>query len=137
MKNTRTFIVPGIPVQKSRPRVGKFGTYTPEKTVNYENLVKVCYTEEHGQEERLQGALVLTARFYFPVPKSYSKKRKERIKEGKELFVKSPDLDNLMKSVADALNDIAYEDDKQIYESHLMKAYTLGNPRAEVTIEEK
>jgi Holliday junction resolvase RusA-like endonuclease len=92
--------------------------------------------EEYANEEKFQGALILTAVFFFPIPKSYSKARKERIKKEKEYFVKSPDLDNLMKSIADALNAIAYEDDKQIFEAHIVKKYTEGNPRAEVLIEE-
>lgn len=34
----RTFIIYGQPVAKGRPRLGKWGTYTPEKTVNYETF---------------------------------------------------------------------------------------------------
>ena len=36
-------IVPGEPMGKQRPRLSKFGTYTPTKTVNYETFVKEIY----------------------------------------------------------------------------------------------
>ena len=52
------FVVPGLPFGKQRPKVTvrkftgsdgkekKFAkAYTPEKTVNYENLVKMAYQE--------------------------------------------------------------------------------------------
>ena len=41
--------IPGEPVAKGRPRVTRYGTYTPEKTKNYETLVKELYFVEHGQ----------------------------------------------------------------------------------------
>lgn len=53
------FVVPGLPFGKQRPKVTvrkftgsdgkekKFAkAYTPEKTVNYENLVKMAYQEK-------------------------------------------------------------------------------------------
>ena len=35
-----TFTVLGEPVGKARQRVTRFGTYTPEATTMYENLIK-------------------------------------------------------------------------------------------------
>src|SRR5204862_7322331 len=41
-----TFVVPGQAVGKGRPRIGKRGSFsmlfTPEKTVNYEGLVRLA-----------------------------------------------------------------------------------------------
>ena len=34
------FVVHAAPTGKARPRVTKFGTYTPKKTRQYEDLVK-------------------------------------------------------------------------------------------------
>lgn len=47
---------------------------------------------------------------YLP-PKSVSKKRKFDMLEGRELPLKKPDMDNIVKVVADALNGVAYHDD--------------------------
>ena len=40
------FTIPGEPTGKGRPRMTRTGhTYTPEKTVNYEALVKMAYKQ--------------------------------------------------------------------------------------------
>ena len=51
--NEIRFTIPGKPFGKQRPRVvnrGKFSTaYTPKETVEYENLVKLYYSQTaHG-----------------------------------------------------------------------------------------
>ena len=128
-------IIPGIPIAKGRPRVGKFGTYTPTKTVNYENLVQYTYMDQ-AEGKKLEGALQMVIDLFFPIPKSYSKKRVEAIKEMEEMHTKKPDASNCLKSIEDALNGFAYDDDSQIVDLRVTKQYTLGEPRAEVTIKE-
>ena len=130
-----TITIPGIPVSKARPRLGKYGTYTPTKTVNYENLVQLCYMDQ-GEGKKLEGALQMVIDLYFPIPKSYSKKRVEAIKEMEELHTKKPDIDNCIKSITDALNQFAYDDDSQIVGITARKHYTTEEPRAVVTIAE-
>ena len=46
---------------------------------------------------------------------------------------KKPDLDNIIKAIADSLNGIAYKDDAQIVELKSKKFYS-DTPRVEVTI---
>ena len=130
-----TITIPGIPIAKGRPRLGKYGTYTPTKTVNYENLVQLCYMDQ-GEGKKLEGALQMVIDLYFPIPKSYSKKRVEAIKEMEELHTKKPDIDNCIKSITDALNQFAYDDDSQIVGITARKHYTTEEPRAVVTIAE-
>ncbi|CZR99694.1 Endodeoxyribonuclease RusA [Clostridioides difficile] len=48
---------------------------------------------------------------------------------------KKPDLDNIIKSVADSLNGIAYKDDSQIVEV-VSKKYYSDKPRVEVILED-
>lgn len=71
--------------------------------------------------------------FYMPIPKSLSKKKQEEL-DGKYCDV-GGDLDNLLKSVWDSLNKIAFNDDKQIVSSSEEKYYST-KPRIEITIEE-
>jgi Holliday junction resolvase RusA-like endonuclease len=47
--------------------------------------------------------------------------------------VKKPDMDNVLKVVADALNSVAYRDDTQIVDCQLRKFYDK-QPRVEVII---
>lgn len=127
-------IIPGTPVAKGRPRVSRWGTYTPEKTVNYENLVKLSYMQQVNKDP-LDGALEAEMTFYFPIPKSYTKKKKELIKSGKLKFLKKPDIDNCIKAILDALNGVAFCDDNQVFKVTARKEYS-DNPRAEVFIQQ-
>jgi len=66
---------------------------------------------------------VMTLYCFLPVPKSYSKARRERCLLGKEFPAKTPDLSNVMKMIEDCLNRLVFEDDKQIISSVLVKVY--------------
>lgn len=66
---------------------------------------------------------VLTLYCFIPVPKSYSKARRERCLFGMELPAKTPDLSNVMKMIEDCLNRLIFADDKQIVSSVLIKVY--------------
>lgn len=127
-------IVPGNPVSKGRPRVCKWGTYTPEKTVNYETLIKELFIVSN--QEKLNGALSLDMRAFFPIPKSTSKKNRELMIEQQIFPTKKPDLDNIIKIIGDSLNGLAYDDDSQIITVLAQKAYS-DNPRVEITIREE
>lgn len=129
------FIVMGTPVAKGRPRFARRGnwvqSYTPEKTVNYENLVKLSYSQYSGI--KFIGAIRAEIQAYFPIPKSVSKKKRLEMMCNAEKYIKKPDNDNIAKAILDALNGIAYDDDSQITELLVTKAYS-DKPRAEVKL---
>lgn len=124
-----TIVVPGPPQGKGRARTVKRGnfvhSYTPEKTVLYENLIKTLAIEEMKKKEidMMTGAVNIWIRAYFEIPKSTSKKRREEMINFDILPCKKPDLDNIAKTVADALNGIVYNDDSQICEISMTKVY--------------
>ena len=134
-----SFTVPGQPFSKQRPKFSRRGnfvkTYTPEQTVQYENLVKMAYCGD-GEYDKLEGAIRATIKAYFPIPKSASKKKHAQM-EANEIrpVTVSKDTDNICKVILDALNGIAYDDDRQVVELFGYKYYS-DNPRAEVTLEE-
>ena len=111
-------------------------TYTPDKTVAYEELVRLRFQE--SLEVRpfipLQGALRIKIFAGYPIPKSTSKKRRAAMLAGTELPTKKPDWDNIGKIICDALNGVAYEDDKQVTESQMRKRYIDGPGQVEVWI---
>jgi Holliday junction resolvase RusA-like endonuclease len=127
-----TFVIPGEPKAKQRPRVGKWGAYTPKMTVQYENWVKQCYVEQANLN--FIGEITATITAYFGIPKSTSKKKKEQMLLNKIKCTKKPDTDNIAKIVLDSLNGIAYKDDSQIVELHVFKKYS-EEPRVEVELE--
>ena len=129
------FTIPGEPKGKGRPkfsRQGKFvKTYTPETTVNYENWVKICFQE--AKQEMIEGQLNAEIKCYFSIPKSYSKKKKESALNGELRPTKKPDCDNIAKIILDALNGLAYTDDKNIVDCKIEKWFA-EEPRVEVEI---
>ncbi|MFU0784281.1 RusA family crossover junction endodeoxyribonuclease [Clostridium sp.] len=128
------FTVPGQPVAKARPRVTKRGfTYTPKKTVNYENWVKECYYTQN-KDKRLNGQIRAKIRAYFSIPKSTSKKKRNEIIAGDIRPTKKPDTDNIAKIILDSLNTIAYDDDKQVIFLQIEKFYSVI-PRVEIELE--
>ena len=123
----RCFEVPGMPEGKGRPRYNARGgmvhTYTPKKTVEYEKRVLEAYCAEHGSRDPYQGAVGMRIFATYPVPKSWPKKRRELALHGLLKPCVKPDLDNLCKAVMDALNGVAYCDDKQVVRIIATKTY--------------
>jgi Holliday junction resolvase RusA-like endonuclease len=132
----RFFVVPGAPVGKARARVvtqgGYTHSYTPEKTALYERLVADTYKFTFPGEKPLTGPVELILRAFLPVPESWAKSKKAKALAGIITPTVKPDADNLAKSVCDALNGVAWIDDKQVIKLHVIKAY--GVPRVEVEI---
>ena len=134
----RTFTIFGKPCGKGRPRFARRGnfvsTYTDKKTANYETLVRLSYQQEHIGEALMEGALTVYVLAYFPVPKSWSKKRKAEA----HWHTNKPDCDNIAKVVFDALNGIAWTDDSQISTLVVVKGYDAeGGGKVRVMISDK
>lgn len=93
----------GVPVAKGRPRMGKFGMYTPTKTSKAEKDIRLQLAPKMPRI-RYQGPVAVTTIFAMPIPSSWSKKKRE------EMLCKphtqKPDMDNLQKLVYDAINPI-------------------------------
>lgn len=106
-----TFEIPGEPVAKGRPRFNKKSgaTYTPKQTASFENRVAL-FAREAGVP-LLDGPVFANITFWFEWPKSMWRKRNPR---GEEWMDTGKDVDNMAKGVLDALNGIAYHDDKQV-----------------------
>lgn len=130
------FRVPGKPQGKARHRMTRSGhSYTPQQTVNYENLVKECYSLAKGEwftNEPLQ--MEITA--CYGIPKSASKKDRERMLSGELFPTKKPDADNIAKIICDALNGVAYHDDTQIVQLNIIKRYTAAQPKVIVELDQ-
>jgi len=126
-------VVPGEPMGKQRPRLSKFGTYTPTKTVNYETFVKEMYVI--NRLPMLNGYIAANITAFYKIPKSTSNKKKEQMLNNLILPDKKPDVDNIAKIICDALNGLAYEDDKQIVSLKVNKFYGT-EPRVIVQLEQ-
>lgn len=122
---TCDFEVEGKPVGKGRPRFKRMGnfvqTYTPEKTADYEKLVRLRFQNAGGAITDKPVRVEIVA--FFEPPKSARKKDWAVMLANLILPTKKPDIDNIAKIILDALNKIAYVDDAQVIELSVIKRY--------------
>lgn len=129
----------GEPFGKQRPRVitrgrGASRAFTPQKTEDYEESVKLEYLKKYrGFQFDDTDALYLGIQAFYKIPKSKPKKIQEDMLRGLILPTKKPDIDNIIKIIADSLNKVAYKDDAQIVACSCQKMYA-EIPRVEVVI---
>lgn len=127
--------IPGRPQGKGRPRLSKYGTYTPEKTKEYEELVKFCYRNKYNVDTRpTANPLKAKIKAYFKIPKSLYKT--ERNKLIGQPYPHKPDTDNIAKIILDSLNGLAYIDDNQVVFLEVEKWYTEEEEKVILEIEE-
>lgn len=123
-----TFTVPGTPVAKGRPRFARRGAfvsaYTDSKTASYENLVKVKAEEAMQGKTLFDGAVWVGIALYITPPASWSQKKQRQALDGEIFPTSKPDVDNVVKGIFDAMNDIVWGDDKQVCDVHIMKRYS-------------
>lgn len=136
MAEIREIVLYGEPMGKGRPRYsGKHGfvqTYTPGKTVAYENRVKAAWVEKYGSfsfAAKVPLCAVVIA-YVEPAHSLSAKKRKALL--GKPV-TKKPDSDNIAKIILDGLQGVAYPDDAAVYCQASTKLYDEV-PRVEVAI---
>lgn len=122
-------VIPGKPVGKGRPRFsmanGFARSYTPPKTVEYENLVRLAWMQ--AGHEKMEGPIEVIIQASFQIPKGTSKKRAAEM-DGK-VYPHKPDCDNIAKVILDALNGIAYDDDGQVVSLTVEKRYREKGPQ--------
>lgn len=101
--------------------------YTPKEMTNYANLVKLCFMKEYPQHlpsELTDYMLEMKIDVFFAVPKSFSIKKKEAALRREIRPTVKPDWDNISKNICDALNSVAYPDDKAIISGTVNKYYS-------------
>lgn len=106
------FLLPIRAQPKQRPRLGRHGVYTPTKTAKFEGVVRMLVASK-WKRPALIGAVKVELVCVFK--KAKSNKR--------DFMTQRPDLDNLIKACADALNGLIYEDDCQIVGASIQKIF--------------
>jgi len=136
---TVAFVIPGTPVGKGRPKFARRGNfvtaYTPEKTASYENLVKVKAEEAMNGRPLIDGAVSVAICLYVTPPASWSQKKQRAALDGAIFPTSKPDVDNVVKGIFDACNDIVWRDDKQACDVTVKKRYA-ATARATVQVVE-
>lgn len=140
-QNRYEFTVFGIPIPKARAVVtnkfskkGKRITFTPDRTKIAE-LDFIRQASIYAPVVPIQGPIALSVTFHMPLPKSWPKWKKLAAIGGKIRPTSTPDIDNLLKLVQDAMNKIFWNDDSQIVEVQTAKYYS-DEPRIGICLEE-
>ncbi len=84
---------PGVPVPLQRSRTGRGRHYLPKRSVAYRETVQAEWMAA-GRPSLGDASFSMSARFYGANPRA--------------------DLDNLVKAILDALNGLAFDDDRQL-----------------------
>jgi len=108
--------VSGKPMAQPRTRKGKYGNiYNPDTADAWKETIQAVFLSK-GREKTIMGPVELETDFFFYVPEKRHKASPHIIK---------PDIDNLVKSVMDALKGIGvYKDDCQVYAKYARKYWT-------------
>ena len=112
------FKVYGTVRGQGRPRIRRNGhAYKDRKDREWEDRIKGAYINSNGPHFGSK-PLIMAALIYRAMPESRPKYREA------EMDIYKPDASNVLKSLEDALNGIAYDDDKQI-----IAAFPIKMPR--------
>ena len=123
--------LPGEPIGKGRPRFRPVTTktgrsfvnaYTPAKTRSYERALAITAKTAMRGQRPLSGPLAVTVTAFMTIPASWSAKKRDAALAG-AVRPGRPDVDNIFKGAADALNGIVFDDDSQIVDARIMKVY--------------
>lgn len=129
--NVLTFTIPGTPVVWKRARRCGSQYFTDPAQDAHQKAI--------GRTARKAGACVrhgpVAARltFYLPFPSKVRAKAARAALEGLPADLSRKDSDNLAKCVLDALNGIAYHDDRQVCEITARKRWS-ATPRTEIEV---
>lgn len=119
MTTVYQFTVPGHPVTWKRAQRGNGHSYTDPKDAAHRERIRAL-ARNAGIRSPMLGPVRLICRFFLPVD---------------PLAPTAGDLDNYEKAVKDALQGIAFVNDRQVCSAMKSKAKAHGTPCTEVWIE--
>ena len=131
------FTVDGKIVGKERPRVNMYTgrIYTPERTKDYELLIQQSFRIKYPNFEMIKNRVGIEIVACIKIPKGTSKANTQKMLDGEISPTKKPDIDNIAKSILDAMNNFIIYDDNQVVKISVEKKYDIVD-RAYIKIHE-
>lgn len=131
-----TFAVPGKVMGKGRARFGNGRVFTPKATEIAENWVRMCWRD--ASADRIDdGPVVLKVTAVMERPQAHYRKSIGGLSAAGRRSPKptrKPDIDNVWKLVADALNGHAFRDDSQITRAAVDKRWANPGETEHLTV---
>lgn len=111
--------IPLPPLSWKAPLKGKYGFYDPQEKY------KLCarfYVKEQYEDDPITDYVIVHLKFFFAIPKSFSKK-KRALALSHKIFPTKSDCTNLQKLYEDCLKGIVIEDDRNVIKISSEKLY--------------
>ncbi len=121
------YVIHGEPVPLARARFGDGRVYDSQK--NLKLITTITLQSQHDDAPFFEGPISLNLSFYLPIISA------KKIKLNCKPHTQAPDLDNLIKYIADVASGILYKDDRTIC-SIVARKYYSTNPRTEIILRE-
>jgi Holliday junction resolvase RusA-like endonuclease len=125
------YILKGDPAPLARPRFS--GRHVWDSQQQQKIVAGLDIRYQHGLLPKFKGPVHLDMLFFMQIPKAKSR-RKQDMLEGKFHYYR-PDLDNLIKYIADVSTGVLFDDDCIISLITCKKLYDK-NPRTEFSVME-
>ena len=127
------FTIPGPAQGKGRPRFSRKSgaAFTPAKTRNHEAFVKMLAVQAMQDDYNgityvprapFDTPVALIVQIFCTIPPSWNKAKREAAKAN-VIRPGKPDIDNVIKSIGDAMNGVVYTDDSLIYRVEATKMF--------------
>ena len=129
--------IPGEPVGQGRPRATTVGgftrMYSPKRSAKWRKMA-AGYMKAACRSPLL-GPLEVTMTAVFTFPKSKVRKRTPSVNHVP--CCKRPDIDNVVKAVLDAGNEVLWLDDAQVWKLEVTKVYGREGEEPSVILQVK
>jgi len=129
-------VLPIPPTGQQRPRFTRIGrfhkAYKSNKQKAEESKIMLLLYQ-YRPKQPLNEALNVQIDAFLPIPQSWPKWKKKAALNGEIRPTKKPDIDNLAKQVLDCMNQVFWQDDRQIVGLMVRKFYAM-DPRWEIHI---
>lgn len=135
---TIAFTIPIVPTAQKRARHGRLRngasvTYKDQGQRQNENNL-IALMAPYAPETPWEGPVLLSVGAHFPIPASWSKRKREQALDNYGSMTSKPDIDNVVKQAADILTKLQFWlDDKQMVCLIAEKGYS-DKPRWEITL---
>lgn len=143
MSETIRFSVPGVPRGRHDPQPFVAGGHarltTHSKDKHPRAVIVTTFKQKFPDHKVWTGPVVIYATAWFPLTKNRTnaKWKVQFYRDNLAPHVVKPDSDNISKLLKDALKNVAWRDDCQVFSDHTLKYYCHTEdemPRLEVTI---
>lgn len=141
-RRTLRFTVPGPPAGQARPRIGTQGgrllAFDPPSNIeNRENIRAALFSAMKKQcFSTLPASMPVEVRVLSrrPIPPSRPLWYRRAARIGAVVPTTKPDGDNVVKALLDAMNGVAFADDRQVFRLSYEAAFEEGIPGTDVTV---